>query len=84
MVSQPDEKVIYVYDFLRMWCFYIELLSIHVAAPSTIYPQVTMVFGEAPEFDSKEMDLFGDLGLPDLEPSKPEKNGRPGIGRLPR
>jgi hypothetical protein len=27
--------------------------------PSTIYPRVAMVFGDAPAMDSKEMDLFG-------------------------
>jgi hypothetical protein len=28
MVSKPSDKVLYVYDFLRMWIFYIELIEI--------------------------------------------------------
>lgn len=59
MVSQPSEKILYVYDFLRMWIFYVELLEVTKDKPSTIYPRVAMVFGDAPSQDSKEMDLFG-------------------------
>ena len=59
MVSQPSEKILYVYDFLRMWCFYIELVEVKKDKPSTIYPRVAMVFGEAPSQESKELDLFG-------------------------
>ncbi|MEZ4800176.1 MAG: hypothetical protein R2809_10460 [Flavobacteriales bacterium] len=60
MVSQPSEKVLYVYDFLRMWIFYIELVEVTKDKPSTIYPRVAMAFGDAPAQDSKEMDLFGE------------------------
>jgi Plasmid pRiA4b ORF-3-like protein len=59
LLSKPSEKVLYVYDFLRMWIFYIELLEVTKDKPSTIYPRVAMVYGDAPAQDSKEMDLFG-------------------------
>lgn len=60
VVSNPSDKILYVYDFLRMWCFYIELVEVKKDKPSTIYPRVALVFGEAPSQDSKEMDLFGE------------------------
>lgn len=60
MVSKPADKVLYVYDFLRMWIFYIELIEIKKDTPSTIYPRVALVYGDAPAQDSKEMDLFGE------------------------
>jgi Plasmid pRiA4b ORF-3-like protein len=60
MVSQPADKVLYVYDFMRMWIFYVELIEIKKDKPSTIYPRVALVFGDAPAQDSKEMDLFGE------------------------
>jgi hypothetical protein len=72
MVSNPEEKIVYVYDFLRMWCFYIELVEVKKAAPSTIYPRVALVFGDAPEQTSKEVDLFGDFEMPD-DDAKSEK-----------
>jgi len=59
MVSKPSEKILYVYDFMRMWCFYIELVEVKKDKPSTIYPRVAMAFGDAPSQDSKEMDLYG-------------------------
>jgi len=59
MLSKPSEKVLYVYDFMRMWIFYVELMEVKKDAPSTIYPRVSLVYGDAPSQDSKEMDLFG-------------------------
>jgi hypothetical protein len=59
MLSKPSEKVLYVYDFLRMWIFYVELVEVKKDKPSTIYPRVALAYGEAPSQDSKEMDLFG-------------------------
>lgn len=60
MVGKPSDKVLYVYDFMRMWIFYIELVEVKKDVPSTIYPRVALVYGDAPSQDSKEMDLFGD------------------------
>jgi hypothetical protein len=59
MVSKPSEKILYVYDFMRMWIFYVELMEVKKDLPSTIYPRVALVYGDAPSQDSKEMDLFG-------------------------
>ncbi|MFN9799956.1 MAG: IS1096 element passenger TnpR family protein [Bacteroidota bacterium] len=59
MVGKPADKVLYVYDFLRMWIFYIELIEIKKDTPSTIDPRLSLVYGDAPAQDSKEMDLFG-------------------------
>ncbi|MGB0135656.1 MAG: IS1096 element passenger TnpR family protein [Flavobacteriales bacterium] len=76
LISRPDEKLIYVYDFFRMWCFYIELQTVSKAKPGILYPRVALAFGESPDYASKEVDLLG--GLPDLddlgdlgEPAKP-------------
>lgn len=80
IVARPDEKLVYVYDFLRMWCFYIELQTVTKAAPSTIYPRVSMVYGDAPAFESKEMDFLGDLDLMASDAdSTPELTGDPEI-----
>lgn len=58
-LSMPGQKVLYVYDFLRMWIFYVELVEVKKDAPSTIYPRVSLAYGDAPSQDDKEMDLFG-------------------------
>ena len=59
MVSKPSDKVLYVYDFMRMWIYYVELIEVKKDMPSTIYPRVALAYGDAPSQDSKEMDLFG-------------------------
>ena len=59
MVMKPGDKILYVYDFLRMWIFYIELIEVKKDKPSTIYPRVALAFGDAPSQDSKEFqDMF--------------------------
>jgi len=59
MVMKPGDKVLYVYDFMRMWIFYIELIEVKKDKPSTIYPRVALAFGDAPSQDSKEFqDMF--------------------------
>lgn len=60
-IKSPSEKLLYVYDFLRMWIFYVELVAVRKGVPSTIYPKVAMVYGEAPAEDSREIDLM--LGM---------------------
>lgn len=59
MVAKPSDKILYVYDFMRMWIFYVELNEVKKDKPSTIYPRVVLAYGDAPSQDSKEMDLFG-------------------------
>lgn len=61
MLGKPEDKMVYVYDFLRMWSFYVELVEVKKAAASTIYPRVALVFGDAPEQEAKETDLFEDF-----------------------
>lgn len=60
MLSSPGDKLLYVYDFMRMWIFYVELMEVKKDKPSTIYPRVAMAFGDAPSQDSREMDFGGD------------------------
>lgn len=80
LIHGADSKLIYVYDFLRMWCFYIELQGLYDADANVLYPRLAMVYGDAPAIDSKEMDLFDDILLEESESdSKPELTGDPEI-----
>lgn len=62
LLKAPGDKLVYVYDFLRMWCFYTELIELKKALPGQVYPNITHAFGEAPEESSREFDLFEDFG----------------------
>ena len=62
MVKMPHQKILYVYDFLKMWIFYIELIEEGVENPEDGYPYVKLSFGEAPDESSKIIpDLIDNL-----------------------
>ncbi|MEY2938882.1 MAG: hypothetical protein RL062_1471 [Bacteroidota bacterium] len=56
MVHQVGDKILYVYDFMRMWIFYVELVEVGTSQDDKSYPHLALSFGEAPDQDSKEMD----------------------------
>lgn len=78
-------KAVYVYDFLRMWCFYVEPLEWVEAVPGEGYPRLVMEFGVAPAVESKapegvnDMDLLAALGMDAEDDGRPMKTGDPEI-----
>lgn len=54
IVTEPDQKLILVHDFMRMWCFLIELIDTQTKAVAK--PQVLLSMGEAPKEESKSLD----------------------------
>jgi hypothetical protein len=63
-MESADQKIILVYDFLKMWIFLVELIGVEETSPST--PEITMSIGIAPEESSKEevandLDFSSDL-----------------------
>lgn len=61
LLKAVNDRAVYVYDFLRMWCFYVELVSISSPDDGAHYPRLAGEFGEAPAPESREVDL-SDLG----------------------
>jgi len=57
LANTKGQKLVYVSDFLLMWCFFIELVKIEDANLVSVYPNVSHRFGEAPKQDDKEVDL---------------------------
>jgi len=60
-ISQPKQKMVYVYDFLNMWCFYIDLLEINELDGKKEYPFLEFEQGKAPREESKSALFLGDL-----------------------
>lgn len=69
-IEDPEEKLIYVYDYLNMWTFYCELIEVTSTTESEI-PKLILSIGnvpdEAPEKEFKaentpggDLDEFGD------------------------
>lgn len=66
-ISKERTKLIYVYDFLSMWTFFVELAEIVEEARGTDYPNLLFVHGqvpaEAPEktFKAENEESFDDF-----------------------
>jgi len=55
MISNPSQRFILVYDFLKMWCFLIELIQ--TTEDHKPNPEIVLSIGIAPLEDSREMDF---------------------------
>lgn len=49
VLNEDQTKMIYVYDFLSMWTFLVELAEIAEAVPGMQYPNLMFAHGELPE-----------------------------------
>lgn len=56
MLRDPGDKMLYLYDFMRMWIFYVEFIEVVDRKPETTYPQVVLWVGNAPAEDSKSIE----------------------------
>lgn len=63
LLPEVTSKGVYVYDYLRMWCFYLEPVSIGDAEDGAAYPRLTLEFGQTPHPLSREPEGLDDLAL---------------------
>lgn len=67
VVSESQLKLIYIYDFLSMWTFLVELAEIAEPEPGIEYPNLMFVHGQIPvtapetEFIGKKDEYDGDI-----------------------
>ncbi|RIA09093.1 pRiA4b ORF-3-like protein [Flavobacteriaceae bacterium MAR_2010_72] len=67
VVHEMQTKLIYIYDFLSMWTFFVELAEIVDEAEGTDYPNLMFVHGqipdEAPEksFEAEDFEDYNDF-----------------------
>ena len=60
VVSKEETKLIYIYDFLSMWTFMVELADIVERQSSTDYPNLLFAQGQL-DFDMESEALLDDL-----------------------
>lgn len=65
LVVSEDQKFILVYDFLKMWCFLIELVGFQ--KETTSEPTIVLSIGIAPKEESREVELDDSLSEPSLD-----------------
>jgi hypothetical protein len=49
VVFEMQTKLIYIYDFMSMWIFFVELAEIVDETPGTDYPNLMFVHGQLPD-----------------------------------
>ncbi len=76
IASKANDRMVYVYDFLRMWCFYVEVIGVE-EGDTPEFPLLAQEFGEAPDQFSKEVDLGMELDEPEEGDKGPLKTGDP-------
>ena len=65
VLSEKQTKLIYVYDFLKMWTFFVELAQIGEIEEGRDYPNLMYVHGQIPE-SAPEKEFTGETeGLED-------------------
>ena len=78
VVDKTQTKLIYIYDFLSMWTFLVELAEIVEEAEGTDYPSLMFVHGQIPDtapekafeaenFDDDFNEFDDDLDIDDYE-----------------
>jgi len=73
VLSKKQTRLIYVYDFLNMWTFYVELADIAEPESSRNYPDLLFAQGQLPEnppekkFEADMFDQFSDEFSEELE-----------------
>lgn len=58
--KNSGDKFLYIFDFLLMWTFFVELVEITDKQENEVYPRISLSYGDAPDQYSKAPeDLFG-------------------------
>ena len=66
-IKTVGHKYIYVFDFLLMWCFYVDVLEIKKSEEGAEYPQLTLTYGDVPSrTEKKPVDFSGQKDESDL------------------
>lgn len=75
LLKKPKTKLLYVFDFLLMWNFYIELLSISEPEKRAKYPRCIKKTGKAPAQNSKKISKLNDEDEEMLKELKGDRKG---------
>lgn len=73
ILDRENTKIIYVYDFLNMWTFFVELAAIEEPEAGVSYPDLLFSHGLMPmtapekEFGADDDDMYGDFDDSDYD-----------------
>jgi len=58
IIIEKGQKLLYVFDFFLLWCFYIDVINIREIKDHVIIPRISNSFGIAPDQYNKSADLI--------------------------
>lgn len=73
VIPEKGNKMIYVYDFLNLWTFYVEVVETDVISVNSEFPATVFAYGERPEEPPKS-DLLIDLDFDDMDFDEDEED----------
>lgn len=73
MITSDDQKILYVYDFLKMWIFYVELVKVNEKPTQNELPAILIKIGNSPNEEDKEIPNLLE-GMTDLDSSNASNN----------
>lgn len=75
VIKEPGQKLLYVFDFMLMWCFYVDVVSFSDEKAEEGYPLLIMAVGDAPNQMLKEdLDFSGPEGNSEEDGEEPESD----------
>ena len=72
IVSDAEDKLIYIYDFLALWTFYITLIKTDKKVAGKTYPNLLHAHGDLPETSPKKQFEGETLSMPDITDDDPD------------
>jgi hypothetical protein len=73
MMEADGQKILYVYDFLKLWVFYVELVKTNAVATRSDLPAIILKIGKSPNEDDKEIPNLLE-GMTDFDGSSSKSN----------
>lgn len=77
VVAEKGSRMLYVYDYLKLWTFFIELFDVREENPDKVYPYVVGSLGNRPDEAPEKTMLADGFNLePDDETEEGDDNDR--------
>tara|TARA_X000001036_G_scaffold219935_1_gene205865 strand:+ start:667 stop:1134 length:468 start_codon:yes stop_codon:yes gene_type:complete len=67
ILSKQNNKLLYIYDFMNMWTFYVEFIEEAKEINNILYPRIIFSVGNVPDKAPEKKFINEDKGEADLE-----------------
>lgn len=72
IIFEKGQKLVYVFDFMLMWCFFIDVINVTELDNNVILPRIRQTYGAAPDQYGKSPEIVFDAETIDQNPDDEE------------